>query len=184
MKSSFPGLILPDDYPSCSTKAFEYFRIEARFVLSEPSEGQQLHSWYAKLVPSGFAGKLMVMYVHEPSLLAVLTRGKSIKATLPQFYERLSLLMQRWGFNPDFTAREMKLVQEGYVVSKTDSRSMLGVMNEMTFHLGCRCENYLSYGNIDLDSEEDIFMDWLSFDKALRRYRFIKDYWKEKGILL
>ena len=152
--------------------------------VSEPSEGQQLHSWYAKLVPSGFAGKLMVMYVHEPSLLVVLTRGKSIKSTLPQFYERLPLLMQRYGFNPGFTAQEMKLVQEGYVVSKTDSRSMLGFMNEMTFHLECRCENYLSYGGIDLDREEDIFMKWLSFDKALRRYRFTKDYWKEKGILL
>ena len=61
---------------------------------------------------------------------------------------------------------------------------MLGFMNEMTFHLECRCENYRSYGDIDLDSEEDIFMEWLSFDKALHRYRFTKDYWKEKGILL
>jgi len=54
----------------------------------------------------------------------------------------------------------------------------------MTFHLECRCDNYLSYGDIDLDREEDIFMEWLSFDKALGRYRFTKDYWKEKGILL
>ncbi|KAA9042137.1 hypothetical protein FW778_09005 [Ginsengibacter hankyongi] len=152
--------------------------------VSEPSEGQQLHSWYAKLVPTGFAGKLMVMYVHEPSLLAVLTQGKSIKTTLPRFYERLPLLLQRWGFNPDFIAREMKLVQEGFVVSKTDSRSMLGVMNEMTLHVELRGLKYSSFGLIDLDREEDILMEWLSFDKALGRFRFTNEYWKAKGVLL
>ena len=143
-----------------------------------------MHSWYAKLVPTGFAGKLMVLYVHEPSLLAVLTQGKSIKTTLPQFYERLPLLLQRNGFNPDFTMREMRLVQEGYVVSKTDSRSMLGFMNEMTLNLEWRCLKYSSFGLIDLDREEDILMEWLSFDKALGRYRFTNEYWKEKGVLL
>jgi Domain of unknown function (DUF6933) len=158
--------------------------LKPALYVSAPSEGQHLHSWYVKLVPSGFAGKLFVMYVHEPSLLAVLTSGRSLKTTLPQFYERLPPLLRRHRFNPGFIKREAKLVQEGFIVSKTDSRSMLGHMNEMTFHLQCRFVYYSSFELIDLDEEEDILMKYLSLDKASGKYRYSIDYWKDKGVLL
>ena len=76
------------------------------------------------------------------------------------------------------------LVQEGYIVSRTDSRSMLGFMNQMTAHVENRCFNWYSYELIDLGREEDILREWLSFNAASGRYRFTKDYWKEKGMLL
>lgn len=158
--------------------------LKPALYVSAPSEGQHLHSWYVKLVPTGFAGKLLVIYVHEPSLVAVVTKGRSLKTTLPQFYERLPQLFQRHGFKPDFIEKEMMLVQEGYVVSKTDSRSMLSFMNQMTLHLEYRCFDYASYQLIDPGREEDIFIEWFSMDAATRRYRFTKDYWKEKGMLL
>ena len=68
--------------------------------VSAASEGQQLQSWYAKLLATGFPGKLLVMYVHQPSLLDVLTRGKNIHTTLPTFFNRLAPLMQRNNFLP------------------------------------------------------------------------------------
>jgi hypothetical protein len=98
----------------------------ALFV-SEASVNQHLHSWYAKLLSTGFAGKLLVMYVHEPSLLTVLTKGKTINSTLPQFYARLPQLLARTNFKPEFISTEMKLVKDGYVVSKTNSKSMLDI---------------------------------------------------------
>jgi hypothetical protein len=111
-------------------KLLKTSRLKPALYLSAPTEGQQLHSWYVKLASAGFPGKLLTMYVHEPSLLTVLTKGRSIKTTLPQFYERLPQLLQRHGFRQDFIGHEMQLVTEGYVVSKTNSKSMLGFMNE------------------------------------------------------
>ncbi|HKZ66783.1 MAG TPA: hypothetical protein VJ111_10525 [Chitinophagaceae bacterium] len=41
-------------------------RIKASLYVTQPGDGQLLHSWYARLLPSGFPGKLLVMYVHDP----------------------------------------------------------------------------------------------------------------------
>ena len=69
-------------------------KLKPALFISQPSAGQHLHSWYAKLLSTGFRGKLLVMYVHEPSLLTVLTKGKTINSTLPQFYTRLPQLLK------------------------------------------------------------------------------------------
>src|SRR5678815_1211602 len=89
-------------------------KLKPALFVSQPSEGQELHSWYAKLLSTGFPGKLIVMYVHEPSLLTVLTKGKTINATISQFHERLHQLMQRINFKPAFIETEMAIVKEGY----------------------------------------------------------------------
>jgi hypothetical protein len=44
-----------------------------QLYISQPSENQELHAWYAKTVATGYAGKSLVMYVHDPSLLMVIT---------------------------------------------------------------------------------------------------------------
>ena len=158
--------------------------LKPALYLSAPTDGQHMHSWYVKLASAGFPGKLLTMYVHEPSLLTVLTAGRSIKTTLPQFYERLPQLLQRHNFRQDFIEKEMEFVVQGHIVSKTNSKSMLGFMNEMTFQIENRCFNYPTYALIDLSCEEDIFMNWLSFDNISRRYRLTRDYWAERGFLL
>jgi len=43
-------------------------RIEAVLYQSEPGAGQQLHNWYVVLCGSGFPGKLLLLYVHNPLL--------------------------------------------------------------------------------------------------------------------
>lgn len=50
--------------------------LKASLYVTQPGKDQLMHNWYAQLLPSGFAGKLLVMYVHEPSLLTVICRGK------------------------------------------------------------------------------------------------------------
>ncbi|WP_394370764.1 DUF6933 domain-containing protein [Chitinophaga rhizophila] len=74
-------------------------RLEAVQYISEPDQGQLLHSWYARLIRTGFSGKLLVMYVHEPSLLLVICKGKTIGKTWNEFVRRLPALMQRIGFS-------------------------------------------------------------------------------------
>ena len=151
--------------------------------ISAPSENQYMHSWYAKLVSTGFSGKQLVMYVHEPSLLLVLAPGKSINTTLSFFYKRLPLLLERNHFKPEFIEREMPLVQEGYVISKTNSRAMLGRMNSISYNIESRCRMLPFYNSINLDEMEDNYLDWITQDTAPGKYLRTRDYWVEKGLL-
>ena len=151
--------------------------------ISAPSENQHLHAWYAKLLSTGFPGKMLVMYVHEPSLLLVLTRGKSINTTLPSFYSRLPDLLQRNNFKQEFINREMEWMKEGYVISRTNSRSMLGSMNAITVNIEISCQVSPLYDLINLDKIEDDYLGWLTFDAASGHYLKTKDYWVEKGVL-
>lgn len=142
-----------------------------------------MHSWYAKLLSTGFAGKQLVMYVHEPSLLLVLAPGKSINTTLPSFHKRLPLLLERNHFKQEFIEHEMPLVQEGYVISKTNSRSMLARMNSITYNIELRCRMLPSYKAIELDELEDSYLDWLTQDTAPGKYLCTRDYWAERRLL-
>ncbi len=94
-------------------KLLNISRLKPALFISKPSDGQEMHSWYTKLIATGFPGKFLVMYVHEPSLLVVLTRGKTIKATMPEFCSRLEALLKRHQFKEGFIEKEMKLVNEG-----------------------------------------------------------------------
>ncbi|HEX5149859.1 MAG TPA: hypothetical protein VFW07_00340 [Parafilimonas sp.] len=159
-------------------------KLKPALFVSQPSAGQELHSWYAKLLSTGFPGKLIVMYVHEPSLLTVLTKGKTINATISQFNERLPRLMQRINFKPAFIETEMEMVKEGYVVSKTNSKSMLASMNVLTFNMEFNCRGFPTYESINLDYIEDIYTDWITMDRQSKKYRTIMDYWKERNVVV
>lgn len=151
--------------------------------VSAASEGQQLHSWYAKLLATGSPGKLLVMYVHQPSLLLVLTRGKSINTTLPSFFSRLPQLLERNNFNRQFIEEEMQLVEEGYVISRTNSRSMLASMNAITANIETSSPMSAPYDLINLDEIEDNYLDWFTLDAVSGKYLRTKDYWIKRGLI-
>jgi Domain of unknown function (DUF6933) len=151
--------------------------------VSEPSEGQQLHVWYAKPLSTGFAGRSLVMYVHQPSLLLVLVPGKSVNTTLPSFFSRLSRLLYRNNFNREFISREMQLVLQGYVISRTNSRSMLANMNAITVNIETSCMASASHSQINLDALEDSYLDWLKPDAATGDYGSTREYWSKKSVL-
>jgi hypothetical protein len=88
----------------CVKKLLNTDKVKPVLYIPEPSAGQQMHSWYAKLLSTGFAGKFLVMYVHEPSLLTVLTKGKTINSTITQFRDQLQKLLWRLKFKPEFAA--------------------------------------------------------------------------------
>jgi hypothetical protein len=158
-------------------------RLPPAMYISAPSENQYMHSWYAKLLSTGFAGKQLVMYVHDPSLLLVLAPGKSINTTLPSFCQHLPLLPERNKFKKEFIEHEMRLVQEGYVISKTNSRSMPGRMNSISYNIESRCRMAPSYNALHPDEIEDSYVDWLTQDDASGKYLRTRDYWAEKGLL-
>jgi hypothetical protein len=154
-------------------------RLEAVQYISEPDQGQLLHSWYARLISTGFSGKLLVMYVHEPSLLTVICKGKTIGKTWDEFVRRLPALLRRIGFSETLIQSEISLLNK-YVVAKTSSKAMLGHMNDMVVMLEYQCERYPSYESI---SEEELENNMTQYLYGTRnkgtRYTTSVGYWKE-----
>jgi hypothetical protein len=126
----------------------------------------------------GFPGKMFVMYVHEPSLLTVICRGKTIKGTWPEFQTRLQWLMERHDFPAAFIETEINDMN-GYIVSKTKSKSMLAFMNQMVLQLEYDCTRYSSYETISQDYMENNMMDYL-YQSGIKSkpYTTPKQYWE------
>ena len=155
-------------------------RLEGFLYITQPNENQLLHCWYARLLASGSPGKMLVMYVHEPSLMAVICKGKTIQGTWEPFLQRLKALLARHQFPEAFIKNEMAQA-EGYTVSKTNSRSLLSFMNQMAFELEDECRKAGSYESIALDDLEDRMIDRVyQFGKRLRDHRTPIDYWKQE----
>jgi hypothetical protein len=155
-------------------------RLAVPLYITEPGQSQCLHSWYARLLSSGFAGKMMVMYVHEPSLMCVICKGKTIQGTWEQFLERLEGLLKRFNFPNAFIKNEL-LQAEGYVVSKTNSKSILGFMNQMVPDLEYHCRKFENYTAISLNFLEERMMDHLyQYGKTFHDCRTPLQYWQQE----
>ena len=169
----------------CSRKLLNVSRIKPVLYISEESEGQFLHHWNARLFSSGFAGKLFVMYVHEPSLMTIICPGKTISSTWETFVERLFLTLNRHHFKEEFIRNELKFTKE-YIVSKTNSKSILSYMNQMVFELEYQCSRAYGYKDIDLNFFEEGLMSRIHSVKGSGNYDYsypIK-YWKEHGVIV
>ncbi|MBO9202660.1 hypothetical protein J7I42_20395 [Niastella sp. MAH-29] len=158
--------------------------MKSPFYISAPTVGQMLHSWYCSLLATGFTGKLMLMYVHEPSLLTIICRGKTINGTWEEFKHRLPQLLKRYNFQPAFIELETALANE-FVVSKTNSRSMLAHINQMKLSLQIHCSNFDSYANISQDLLEEFGMKYLyGIEGKSNSYRTAIQYWKDQKALI
>jgi hypothetical protein len=155
-------------------------RLKASLYITQPNEGQYLHSWYARLLASGFPGKMMVMYVHEPSLMTVICKGKTIQGTWEPFLKRLQQLLVRYEFPETFIQKEL-FQAEGYAVSRTNSRSLLSHMNQIVFELEYVGRMAKDYDHISLDSLEAGLMGRpYQYGKRLYDYRTPLQYWQKE----
>jgi len=155
-------------------------RLEVSLYITHPNPGQHLHSWYARLLATGFRGKMLVMYVHEPSLTVVLCKGKTIQGTWDPFIFRVQQLLLRFQFPNDFITAELALA-EGYAVSRTNSKSMLSFMNQLVFELEYECGRFGNFDDIDLDTLENRMMDRPhQTGKTGRDYLTPLEYWRRE----
>jgi hypothetical protein len=156
-------------------------RLSPALYISKGDEGQKLHSWYARLLNSGFPGRAMVMYVHEPSLMAVICKGKTIQGTMQQMPLRLESLLERFHFPESFIRHELGLA-DGYVVSKTNSKSLLSFMNQMVYELEFECSRFSGFEAIKLDLLEDKMMERLyQYGRKWHDYRTPLKYWQAEA---
>jgi hypothetical protein len=158
-------------------KLLNISRLKPALFISNAAEGQLLHHWYARLVATGSSGKLMVMYVHQPSLMMILCKGKTIQGTWAEFRERLPGLLKRSGFPLLFIDNEMKQMG-GYVVSKTNSKSMLAFMNQIILRLEIFIQTH-GYENIAQDNLEDSFMSYLHLYPGTKHYSSPMEQWEK-----
>lgn len=116
--------------------------------------------WYANTITSSFKGKSLVIYVHQPSLVTIVVPGKTIKKTFTDFAKRFQNLLTRFSFPAAFIEKQMSAF-ENSIITKTDSRKMLGYMNSITDLLITRMYSYENFEEIDLEEEENILMEYV-----------------------
>jgi hypothetical protein len=119
---------------------------------------------------------MLLLYVHEPSLLTVLVKGKTIASTINQFRTQLSHLLQRHSFPNYFIEKELLLATD-YIVGKTYNKSMLAHINQMILQVSTYNLRYTNYDEIDTALHEDIFMDWHYKGKDKKDYCTPLKYW-------
>lgn len=156
-------------------------RIKPVLHISQAAPDQLMHNWYVVMCGSGFTGKMLLLYVHEPSLLTVVVKGKTIASTIDAFRKQLEQLLHRHNFPANFIEIEMSLGSD-YVVSKTSNKSMLAYINQMVFQVTHYNYRYPSYDHIDTTVHEDLFMNWLYKSKGQKGYQTPREFWvKELG---
>ena len=113
-----------------------------------------LGEWYANTISLTYPGKMAVIYTHNPSRLTVITRGRSIKTTEKEFRMRLINLLDRLGVDERLIARQ-KTYNKVLHLTRTDSRSMLGSMNEISYFIQHTAAMAGSVERLDVTKLED-----------------------------
>lgn len=126
---------------------------------AEPETIDPLKEWFANICSTSFKGKFVILYVHAQSKLAILVKGKSILQCTDMFLERLELLLIRKGIDME---NRSKIIPDGNpIILKTNSKSVLGYMNEYKHTLDYWFYEYAKYEDIDLNKMEDNLSDFV-----------------------
>ena len=119
-----------------------------------------LNEWYATLASTTFKGKQFVIFVHAPSLLAVVTEGKSLAKNLPHFKARLQKLLLRSNF-PSGLINDMLATTNEIEITTTKSKSILAAINQLVADIEDFCLTKTDYSDIDLTALENYSLDFL-----------------------
>jgi len=88
--------------------------------------------WYASIVSLPYAGKFAIHFLHTPTFITILVPGKSLNNVVPNIPDKLSSLLKRNGF---LQLREIFILDPKPEIFATNSRSMLGHMNQIKYNL-------------------------------------------------
>jgi hypothetical protein len=151
--------------------------IQCRLMVTQKIEGQRMHDWYVTFTGTGFRGRMVMLYFHDPSMMMVATPGKSPNTGFPAFRQRLEGLLQRSGFPADVIQREIALV-DGFAAGKTSDRSLLSSINQAVDAIEWWRRRFDRFEEIDYDWIEDMQMSNLH-GLGRRKYITVLDYWQE-----
>lgn len=130
-----------------------------------------LLEWYVNVISLTFPGKSAVIYSHAPSRLTVITVGRSLKKTFPQFRLRALDLLSRIGADDAFIQMQQSAFEE-HIICKTESRSMLASMNEITYLIQYNASSVDTLERLDVSNLEDYLSTHLFGSKEVGKDYF------------
>jgi hypothetical protein len=141
-----------------STRKLQEF-LSVDFVDNPEPSKARLGDWYANLVPT-LSGDLIII-VSEKSLLTVAIPEWESKNLLPLFGFRVANILRMIEIPPEITEKEITHYDQ-IQFAKTESRSILGTMNEIALHFQYKAqyakkEEEYSLTNIELELSEYIW---------------------------
>lgn len=113
----------------CTARAAK--ALDLHLLENPPSGTSPLGDWYVNLIPT--AGGGMFLFMSEQSLLAVVV-PVGAPAPLRMFVARAGNLLSMIGLPNERIEREIEHFRD-VRVAKTASRKVLGVMNDLTYHV-------------------------------------------------
>lgn len=114
---------------------------------------EPLSEWYANAVPLPFPGRWMVLYTEAHTLLTVLAPGRSLRATLPVFRERLPALLRSLEL-PEPWIAERASAAAATTFSRTADRSVVATMNRLAQDLRWVAADAPSFEKLRFDELE------------------------------
>ena len=127
----------------CTKKFLEFQNISTSpfSVVSKAIFGH----WYVNLVPT-FRGDVF-LFVNDPTILSVVLPVNSGSDPESGFCERVLNLYRRLSFSEDVINHEAGEMQS-FLYTKTESRSILGLMKDVAWQLQCWAEELVpGFGN-------------------------------------
>jgi len=127
---------------------------------SEPTSDGRLGEWYANVKSLPFRGKSVVIFFNVNTYITIFVTGNGTRKMLPEFVDRTGRLLQRLGVPQHLIEQETDAMQEIRLL-KTDSRSILGSMNDIVHHLDAHIyyDRIAAADEIDWDRQERILTE-------------------------
>jgi hypothetical protein len=135
----------------CTQRLLKLSRVA--HVIDPPPHPGALREWYAHAVPLRFSGRWLTLYFSADTLLSVLTRGRTLGATLDQFRARLPALLRTMEVPEAWIAERMSGMDEVVAMRATDRRR-LGYMTHVGYAIEAWQDEAPSYEALDLDTME------------------------------
>ncbi len=140
--------------------------------------------WYASLLSTGRVGGLAIHFLHIPTMITLVTMGKSINKAIKELPLRASSLLMRNGYKelvPDF---QLDTTSEIYL---TNSRSILANMTQIRFSLEYSFALSEELEEVDIVRIEDSYLTYLVGGKIakgnyIRPVDILKELLKKQAV--
>ena len=133
--------------------------------------------WYASLLSTGSEVGLAIHFLHNPSMITVVTMGKSLYRAVKELPARATSLLTRNGYVELVPNFQLGTMPEIY---STNSRSILADMNQIKLSLEYSFALSEGLEEVDLVRIEDTYLTYLVGGKiGKRRYISPIDLLKE-----
>lgn len=109
--------------------------------------------WYASLLSTGRPGGSAIYFLHNPTMISIIIPGKSLSKALQILPSKVISLLTRNGYQKLETGFQLDTKIEVYA---TNSRNILGNMNQMKFDLEYHLAMSKSLAYSDIENIEDM----------------------------